>query len=39
MNTFGSFFSGGGGADIGAAAAGWQLAFANEYADENEYYE
>lgn len=34
MNTFGSFFSGGGGMDIGAAAAGWQLVFANEYQDD-----
>lgn len=31
MNTFGSFFSGGGGADVGAVAAGWQPLFANEY--------
>lgn len=31
MKTFGSLFSGGGGADIGARAAGLELAWANEY--------
>ena len=31
MKDFGSFFSGGGGVDIGAKAAGWNLVFANEY--------
>lgn len=31
INTIGTFFSGGGGFDIGAVAAGWEPVFANEY--------